>query len=99
MVPSLSHHLVAHPLLPAGVYLIDEAGPAAFRHVPKPGARNLQSFVEHIAERIGRALEKQGLIRIGSSKRPAAQPASPNGPHVGTAPLAGRLPKTRQLGR
>jgi len=30
--------------------------------VPQPGPQDLQILVEHIAERIGRALEKEGLI-------------------------------------
>ena len=49
-------------LVRAGVYLIDEAGQAVFRQVPQPGPQDLQILVEHIAERIGRALEKEGLI-------------------------------------
>lgn len=44
------------------MYLIDEAGQAVSRQVPEPGPQDLQILVEHIAERIGRALEKQGLI-------------------------------------
>ena len=44
------------------MYLIDEAGQAVSRQVPEPGPQDLQILVEHLAERIGRALEKQGLI-------------------------------------
>jgi hypothetical protein len=50
-----------HMLLLDGVYLIDEAG-QAFRQAPQPGPQDLQILVEHIAERIGRALEKESLI-------------------------------------
>ena len=49
-------------LLLDGVYLIDEAGQAVFRHVPEPGAQDLQILVEQIAQRIGRTLERCGLI-------------------------------------
>ena len=45
-----------------GVYLIDETGQTVFRKVPQPGSRDLQILVEHIAERIGLALEKQSLV-------------------------------------
>jgi hypothetical protein len=44
-------------LLLDGVYVIDEAGQALFRQIPQPGPQDLQILVEHIAERIGRALE------------------------------------------
>ena len=44
------------------MYLIDEAGQAVSRQVPEPGPQDLQILVEHIAERICRTLEKQGLI-------------------------------------
>lgn len=49
-------------LLLDGVYLIDEAGQAVFRHVPEPGAQDLQILVEQIAQRIGRTLERCGFI-------------------------------------
>jgi transposase len=37
-------------------------GPPVFRHVPSPGTAELQVLVQRIAERIGRLLEKRGLI-------------------------------------
>lgn len=44
------------------MYLIDETGQPVFRNVPQPGPRDIQILAEHIAERIGRALEKQSLV-------------------------------------
>jgi hypothetical protein len=58
--PNLNIHF--HTLLLDGVYSIDEAGQALFRAVPQPGPEDFQILVEHIAERLGRALEKEGLI-------------------------------------
>jgi len=43
-------------------YLTDVADPPVFRHVPSPGKAELHALVRHIAERIGRMLEKHGLI-------------------------------------
>lgn len=45
-----------------GVYLTDGADPPVFPHVPSPGTAELQALVQRIAERIGRMLEKRGLI-------------------------------------
>jgi hypothetical protein len=45
-----------------GVYLTEGAGPPVFRHVAAPGTAELQALVQTIAERIGRMLEKRGLI-------------------------------------
>jgi len=59
---ALNLNIHFHMLFLDGVYLIDEAGQAVFRQVPQPGPQDLQILVEHIAERIGRALEKEGLI-------------------------------------
>jgi hypothetical protein len=59
---ALNLNIHFHMLLLAGVYLIDEAGQAVFRHVPEPGAQDLQILVEQIAQRIGRTLERCGLI-------------------------------------
>jgi hypothetical protein len=44
-----------------GVYLTDTDLPV-FRHVVSPGTAELQALVPNIAERIGRPLEKRGLI-------------------------------------
>ncbi len=45
-----------------GVYLTDSADPPVFRPVPAPGTAELQALVQNIAERIGRLLERRGLI-------------------------------------
>jgi hypothetical protein len=45
------------------VYVTDGAGPPEFRPVPSPGTAELQAPVQQlIGERIGRLLEKRGLI-------------------------------------
>ena len=36
--------------------------PPAFRRVGAPSARELEALIERIAERIGRALERKGLL-------------------------------------
>jgi hypothetical protein len=59
---ALNLNIHFHMLFLDGVYVIGEAGQAVFRHSTEPGAQDLQTLVEHITERIGRALEKQGLI-------------------------------------
>jgi Putative transposase/Transposase zinc-binding domain len=51
-----------HMIFPGGVYLADGADPPVFRHVDEPGAKALQALVERIADRIGRVLEKRGLV-------------------------------------
>jgi hypothetical protein len=39
-----------------------DTSPPVFRRIAAPTERELQAFVEQIAERIGRALERDGLI-------------------------------------
>ena len=51
-----------HMIFPDGAYLTDGANPPVFRHVDGPGAKALQVLVERIATRIGRLLEKRGLV-------------------------------------
>ena len=51
-----------HMILLDGVYLPVGNGPPVFRHVPAPTSAQLQGLVQQIAERIGRLLEKRGLI-------------------------------------
>jgi hypothetical protein len=51
-----------HLLFLDGVYLADGADPPVFGVVSEPGAKRLQALVEQIALRIGRALERRGLI-------------------------------------
>lgn len=51
-----------HMMFPDGAYLTDGADLPGFRHVDEPGAKALQALVERIAMRIGRLLEKRGLV-------------------------------------
>lgn len=44
------------------MYLLAGDSQPVFRHVPAPTAAQLQVLVQQIAERIGRLLEKRGLI-------------------------------------
>ncbi len=59
---ALNPNIHFHMLFLDGVYLIDDARQTPFRQGPHPGPHDLQILVEHIAEHIGRALEKRGLI-------------------------------------
>jgi len=51
-----------HMLFLDGVYVADGAGQPVFRHVAGPGQNELQALVEQIASRIGRVLERRGLV-------------------------------------
>jgi ribosomal protein S27E len=51
-----------HMIFVDGVYLVDGEHVPIFRHVPAPTGTELQSLVQRIAERVGRVLEKRGLI-------------------------------------
>ncbi|MCI0436641.1 MAG: transposase [Gemmatimonadetes bacterium] len=51
-----------HMIFVDGAYRTDGVGPPVFRHVPAPGTTELQALVQRIAERIGRLLERRGLI-------------------------------------
>lgn len=55
-----------HMIFPDGVYLADGTDPPVFRHVDEPASKNLQALVERIAARIGRLLEKRGLVERDS---------------------------------
>lgn len=57
-----------------GAYLVDTE-PPVFRRIERPRQEELQALVERVAERIGRALERQGLLlaipkRASSSSTP-----------------------------
>ena len=49
-----------------GVNPSDGADPPVFRHVATSGTAELQALMKQIAERIGRMLEKRGLIERDS---------------------------------
>jgi ribosomal protein S27E len=50
-----------HMLFLDGAYLTDTK-PPVFRRIPAPSAAELEALVRRIAERIGRALERKGLL-------------------------------------
>jgi hypothetical protein len=50
-----------HILVLDGAYLVDTE-PPVFRRIAPPSLAELQALVERIAERIGRALERQGIL-------------------------------------
>ncbi len=45
-----------------GVYLPVAGAVPVFRHVPRPTRAELQVLVQQIAERIGRLLERRGIV-------------------------------------
>jgi hypothetical protein len=57
---NLNVHL--HMIFIDGAYRSDGVAPPVFHPVPPPETANLQALVERIAERLGRMLEKRGLI-------------------------------------
>ena len=57
-----SVHVHFHMIFLDGVYLPAGDGPPVFRHVPAATTAQLQGLVQQIAERVGRLLEKRGLI-------------------------------------
>ena len=57
---SLNVHF--HLLVLDGVYRRDDKGRLVFLPVPSPSTEELKGLVQRIAERIGRSLERSGLI-------------------------------------
>lgn len=51
-----------HMLFLDGVYVVDGTGEPVFRQVAGPGLSELQALIEQIASRIGRVLERRGLV-------------------------------------
>jgi ribosomal protein S27E len=51
-----------HMLFLDGVYRVDGADPPVFHPVAAPGANDLQALVERIAARVGRMLERRGVV-------------------------------------
>ena len=62
MKKALNLNVRFHMIVPAGVYLEEGENATIFRHVPAPTCAELQCLVQQIAERIGRLLEKRGLV-------------------------------------
>ena len=68
-----------HMLIPDGVYLT-ASGPPVFRRLAAPTAAELQAVVQGISERIGRHLERQGiLVRDAESSHLAFEPEGEEG--------------------
>jgi hypothetical protein len=68
-----------HMLIPDGVYLTDAQRPA-LRRVAAPTPEELQALVQQISERIGRRLERQGmLVRDAESSHLAFEPEGEEG--------------------
>jgi hypothetical protein len=59
---SLNLNIHFHMIFVDGVYLPVEGGTPMFRHVPAPTGAEMQFLVQQIAERVGRMLERRGLI-------------------------------------
>ena len=59
---ALNLNVYFHMIFVDGVYVTDGSGAPVFRAVRSPGAGELQALVQRIVERIGRLLEKRGLI-------------------------------------
>ena len=51
-----------HMLFLDGAYAVHADDSLVFRRVPEPGTKELQEILERIAERIGKALERRGLV-------------------------------------
>jgi hypothetical protein len=68
-----------HMLIPDGVYLTDAERPV-FSRVAAPTPRELQALVQQISERLGRHLERQGiLVRDAESSHLAFEPEGEEG--------------------
>ena len=79
--PALNLNVHLHMIFVDGVYLTDGADPPVFRHVAQPGAVALQALVQDIAERVGRLLEKRGLIERDCERVSGPRAAACNGNH------------------
>jgi Putative transposase len=58
---ALNLNIHFHALVLDGAYLVDTE-PPVFRRIEPPRQEELQALVERMAERIGRALERQGVL-------------------------------------
>ena len=72
---ALNLNIHFHMLVLDGAYLVGTE-PPVFRRIAPPGEAELQALVERLAERIGRALERRGvLVRDAESSYHAREPA------------------------
>ena len=58
---ALNLNIHFHMLVLDGTYLVGTE-PPVFRRIAPPGETELQALVERLAERIGRALERRGVL-------------------------------------
>ena len=58
--PERSRHVHFHMIFPDGVYMPGDQ--SVFHHVAAPTSAQLQVLVQQIAERVGRLLERRGLV-------------------------------------
>ncbi len=58
---ALNLNIHFHMLLLDGAYLVD-THPPVFRRIEPPSERELDALIQRIADRIGRALERAGLL-------------------------------------
>ena len=66
-------------LIPNGVYLTD-IDPPYFRALPAPSVEELQALVQRIAERLGKHLERRGLlVALGFHGAPSGIDSQPAG--------------------
>ena len=59
---SLNLNIHFHMVFLDGVYLPIKGGPPVFRHVPAPTGAESQVLVQQIAGRVGRLLERRGIV-------------------------------------
>lgn len=59
---SLNLNIHFHMLIPDGVFLPVIGAVPVFRHVPQPTGAELQALVQQIAARVGRLLERRGIV-------------------------------------
>src|SRR5690606_14853039 len=59
---SLNLNIHFHMIFLDGVYFPVEGGPPVFRHVAAPTGAELQLLVQQIAARVGRLLERRGMV-------------------------------------
>jgi hypothetical protein len=64
---ALTLNIHFHMLVLDGGYLVD-VEPPVFRRIAPPSLADLQALVERLAERIGRALERQGVLARDAEK-------------------------------
>jgi Putative transposase len=75
---ALNLNIHFHMILLGGVYVPVEGAQPVFRHLPAPTATELGALVQQIAERIGKTLERRGLVERDMENAWLAPRQSPN---------------------